>query len=172
MVLGWKVTTDIDRALPLALRGLFNNHDSGGSRILQMGSANPKGGDANLLLWQFSQKICMKWGKIEPHEGTRMPSPPPLNMLIHEYVGRKCLVNNARYKWWFLQWEMWFSRVQVNKWIMVTVGLCIITNDIYPNQLVIDLSLCVFIGSLLTEGLDLDDNVTEYCKIKNKFVQF
>ena len=48
----------------------------------------------------------------------------------------------------------------------------IITNDIYPNQLVIDLCLCVFIGSLLTEGLDLDDNVTEYCKIKNKFVQF
>ena len=26
-----------------------------------------------------------------------MPSPPPLNPLMHEYVGRKCLVNNARY---------------------------------------------------------------------------
>ena len=45
-------------------------------------------------------------------------------------------------------------------------------NDIYPNQLVIDLCSCVFIGSLLTEGLDLDDNGVEYCKIKNKFVQF
>ena len=50
------------------------NPDSGGSRISQMGCANPQGGDANMPtcdLTKFFPKTAWKWKKLYPEGGAR-----------------------------------------------------------------------------------------------------